>query len=404
MTDLVFYDPATFSHGPPLEEFRRMRDTDPVSHHDHPYWERGYWALTRHADVVATSRDSVVFRNSPHPLADLSAAAAGDEEAGLAELLISKDQPEHTQLRKLVSAGFTPRRVADLSRRIHERVDTIIASLGDATECDLVTDVAVGLPLHVIADLVGIPEDDRAQVFEWTEQMFGFDPTVTEEQRSEAAMNTYLYADGLCEQRRADPRDDLISVLLDAEVDGDQLTQVQIDVFFMMLQNAGSETTRNLITSGTLALLANPEQTEAIRADLSTLPLAIEELLRYTTPVMQFFRRAAVDTEIDGVPIAADDRVLLVYSSANHDERAFVDPERLDLARTPNPHVGFGAGGPHFCLGANLARLEARAMFEAIVTRFENLEVAAPLDSLPRLHSCTIQGFAHVPVRWSHLR
>jgi cytochrome P450 len=397
-SDLALHDPATYTHGFPYERFRALRRDDPVSHHDHPVWDRGYWAVVRHADVVRVSRDSATFRNSPHPMIDVT---EDDEAAGLAELLISKDPPEHTRLRKLISAGFTPRRVADLTDRIHERVDALVDAVASRTSCDLVTDMALWLPLHVIADLVGVPEADRAHIFELTELTFGFDATVTPEQRSQAAIEMYAYADELCEQRRRVPRDDLLSVLLDAEVDGERLTQLQVDIFFLLLQNAGSETTRNLITTGAVALLDHPDQLELLRGDLSLLPIAIEELLRSVTPVMQFFRRAKHDTEIAGQPIAANDRVLLVYASANRDAEVFNEPDGIDITREPNPHVAFGAGGPHFCLGANLARLEARIMFEALLTRFEGLEVDGVVADMPRVHSNLIDGFAHLPVRWT---
>jgi cytochrome P450 len=195
-----------------------------------------------------------------------------------------------------------------------------------------------------------------------------------------------------------------MSVLITADVNGETLTQMQIDLFFMLLQNAGSETTRNLITTGTLVLLDHPDQLDRLRADPSLLPTAIEELLRWVSPVMQFTRRAVRDTEIAGQAIAAGDRVVLVYPSANRDERAFPDADRLDVTRQPNDHVAFGAGGPHYCLGANLARIEARVMFEALLTRFVGLEVAAPVDDLPRVHSNLIDGFAHVPVHWESIR
>jgi cholest-4-en-3-one 26-monooxygenase len=396
-SDLVLHDPATYTHGFPYEHFRELRRDDPISHHDHPVWERGYWAVVRHPDVVRVSRDSGTFRNSPHPMIDVS---EDDNAAGLSELLISKDPPEHTRLRKLISAGFTPRRVADLTEKIHERVDALVDAVAAGRSCDLVTDLALWLPLHVIADLVGVPEEDRAHVFELTELTFGFDAEVSQEQRSQAAMEMYAYADQLCEERRKEPRDDLLSVLLNAEVDGEHLTRLQVDIFFLLLQNAGSETTRNLITTGTVALLEHPDQLERLRGDLSLLPIAIEELLRYVTPVMQFFRRAEHDTEIAGQRIAAGDRVLLVYASANRDDHVFDRPDGIDIAREPNPHVAFGAGGPHFCLGANLARLEARFMFESLLTRFAGLEVDGVAAGMPRVHSNLIDGFAHLPVRW----
>jgi cytochrome P450 len=230
----------------------------------------------------------------------------------------------------------------------------------------MVSDIAVELPLQVIADLVGVPEEDRHKIFHWTEMSFGFDPSVTPEQRGEAAMNMYMYADQMVEIRKTEPHDDLISVLMEGEVEGERLTQMQIDVFFLLLQNAGSETTRNLITTGTLALLQHPDQLERLRNDLSLLPNAIEELLRHATPVVQFTRHATKDTEIAGQRIAAGEHVAMQYVSANRDERAFENPDVLDITRDVSQHVAFGAGGPHFCLGANLARREIRVMFEEL--------------------------------------
>jgi cholest-4-en-3-one 26-monooxygenase len=280
-------------------------------------------------------------------------------------------------------------------------VDAVIDSVADRGECDLVNDIALWLPLHAIADLVGVPEEDRKQVFEWTELTFGFDPTVPADARMHAAIAMYGYADGMCAERRAHPRDDLMSVLLAAEVDGERLSDMQLSAFFMLLQNAGSETTRNLITTGTLALLQRPDQLRQLRDDFAMLPTAIEELLRHSTPVMSFVRTATTDTEVGGQEIREGDHVLIVYASANRDERAFDRPDDIDITRDPNDHVAFGAGGPHFCLGAHLARLESRLMFEAILTRFEDLEVTADPATLPRVHSNLIDGFAEMPVRWS---
>jgi cholest-4-en-3-one 26-monooxygenase len=398
----VFYDPATFANGFPHETFRALRADDPVSHHDHPTWKRGYWVVARHADVQRVSRDSATFSNAPHPFIDAEIEEDGD--GGMSDLLISQDPPIHTKLRKLINKGFTPRRVAQLEDRVRARVDGIVDGLAQTDACDLVNDIALWLPLHVIADLVGVPEEDRAQVFRWTELTFGFDESVTSEARAEAATAMFMYADGLCEQRRNEPRDDLLSVLITAEIDGESLTQMQIDLFFMLLQNAGSETTRNLITTGMLVLLERPDQLRLLRDDLSLVPVAVEELLRWVSPVMQFTRRATKDTEIAGREISAGERVVLVYPSANRDERAFAEPDRLDVTRSPNDHVAFGAGGPHFCLGANLARFEARIMFEALLTRFEGLDTAAPVATLPRVHSNLIDGYAHVPIKWDSVR
>jgi cholest-4-en-3-one 26-monooxygenase len=397
------HDPRTYDGGVPYEYYRWLRDHDPVAHFDHPTYPGGYWAVTRHADVQRVSRESTTFHNAPDPFLDDGRMAA-NEGGGSSELLISKDAPEHLKLRKLVNKGFTPRRVADLSDRLRARTDAIIDGLVGRDGCDLVHDLALWLPLHVIADMVGVPEQDRQMVFDWTELTFGFDPAVTAEQRAQAMTEMFMYADGLASQREQEPKDDLMSVLLAAEVDGEKLTKFQIEVFFMLLQNAGSETTRNLITTGTLALLQHPEQLEWLRQHLDQLPTAIEELLRFVTPVIHFTRTPVEDVEIGGQRISAGERLLMVYASANRDERAFEAPDELDLTRTPNDHVAFGAGGPHFCLGASLARLEAKIMFEAILTRFEGLRVDGDPATFPRVSSNLIDGFAELPITWSAIR
>lgn len=398
----ALHDPATYAQGFPYEVFRELRDADPVSHHDHPGWEGGYWAVSRHTDVQRVSRDWNGFHNAPNPF--LPDSADVGDQSGSSLLMISLDPPEHTKLRKLISSGFTPRRVNDLAVQVKARVDAVIDSVAERGECDLVRDVALWLPLHAIADLVGVPEEDRKQVFEWTETTFGFEAGTPPAVRAEAAQAMFAYADAMCAERANEPRDDLMSVLLHAEVDGERLTQMQLAVFFMLLQNAGSETTRNLITTGTLTLLQRPDQLRRLRNDPTLLPVAIEELLRHATPVMSFTRMATKDTEIGGQAITEGDRVLMVYASANRDERAFDGPDGIDITRDPNDHVAFGAGGPHFCLGAHLARLESKLMFEAILTRFEGLEVTADPASLPRVNSNLIDGLAEMPVRWSSVR
>jgi len=398
---LALHDPATYAQGFPHEYFRELREQGPIAHFDHPAWPDGFWAVVRHAETVRVSRESQNFRNAPHPFLEMS---ADDDQSGTSGLLISLDAPDHQKMRMLISKGFTPKRVADLETRIHERVEGIVSALADRDGCDLVEDLALWLPLHVIADLVGVPEADRRQVFDWTEKTFGFDPAVTAEERGEAAMAMYLYADAMCAERQDHPRDDLMSVLLHADIDGEKLTQMQIDLFFMLLQNAGSETTRNLITTGMVELLQRPDQYALLQEDRSRIPVAIEELLRFATPVMQFTRTATTDVEIGGQTIREGERVLMVYSSANRDERSFTDPDELDVLRHPNPHVAFGAGGPHFCLGANLARLEGRVMFDTILSRFEGMRIEGDPASFRRVNSNLIDGFATVPIGWDSIR
>ena len=403
---LSLHDPLTFTHGAPHDEFRRLRDHDPVSRHEHPVIGT-YYAVARYDDVLHVSRDSHTFSNAPHPMPDLGAGidehGEPDADGGVSELLISKDPPEHTKLRKLINRGFTPRRVSDLTDRIQTRVDGIIDSLRDRNSCDLVADLSLWLPLHVIADLVGVPESDRAHIFELTETTFGFDASVTPEQRGAAAMEMYAYADTMVRERVDAPRDDLMSVLTQAEIDGEKLTDFQLALFFMLLQNAGSETTRNLITTGTLVLLERPDQLARLRAQPTLLPTAIEELLRFVTPVMTFLRRAIVDTEVGDQAVAAGERVMMLYASANRDERKFERPDTVDVGRNPNEHVAFGAGGPHYCLGASLARLEARIMFETILTRFEGLAIDGDPATFPRVHSNLIDGYAAAPITWTSI-
>jgi cytochrome P450 len=397
MSELALHDPALYQQGFPYERFSALRDDDPVSHHEHPASPRGYWVIARHGDVQRISRDAETWRNAPAPFVEVPAGSPPEPEM---DLLINLDGHEHMQMRKLVNKGFTPRRVAALEDKLRERVDSIIDGLRGRDGADLVHDLALSLPLHVIADMVGVPEGDREQVFAWTETTFGFDASVTDADRQQAMTEMFGYAAGLCAQRQEEPRDDLLSLLLEAEIDGHRLTQFQLSTFFMLLQNAGSETTRNLITTGTLALLEHPDQMKLLRDDLSLLPVGIEELLRYVTPVMYFCRQASRDTEVAGVPIAEGDRVVLSYPSANRDERVFDEPDGLDVTRSPNDHVAFGAGGPHFCLGASLARIEARVMFESILTKFEGLEPDGDPAAMPRVHSNLIDGFAQLPIRW----
>jgi cytochrome P450 len=398
MTELALHDPRLYDRGFPYERFKELRDTAPVSHHEHEDFAGGYWVVARHADVQAVSRNSHIWRNAPGPMVETPPGQALEPQM---DMLINLDGAAHTNMRKIVNRGFTPKRVSMLESSIRSRVTSIIDALKDRSAADLVADLAMWLPLHVIADLVGVPEPDRRYVFELTERTFGFDADLVMAERMAAATDMFAYAEELSRTRQAAPQDDLLSLLLTAELDGHRLTQMQVSMFFMLLQNAGSETTRNLITTGTLALLQRPDQYKLLRDDPEFLPTAIEELLRWSTPVMYFCRQAALDTKLAGVPIKAGERVLLSYTSANYDERAFDDPRTLDITRQQNEHVAFGGGGAHFCLGASLARLEARVMFEAILTRFEGLAVDADLAMLPRVNSNFIDGFAEVPVTWS---
>jgi cytochrome P450 len=387
-------DPAVFAGGPPHDLFRRFREESPVCflpEADGP----GFWGVFGYDDVLEVSRHPARFGSNPSVfIQDIE-----DDSSAASELLINQDPPRHTQLRKLINRGFTPRQINALEPRIRGIVAELLDAAATRGEFDLVEDVAVEVPLQVIAELVGVPPDDRHKVFAWTERMMSNDEddaaTMQADART-AIMEMFAYADGLAASRAGGNGDDLLSVLLRAEVDGDRLTQLDVDVFFMLLMNAGSETTRNLITGGTLALFEHPDERARLTADPSLLPTAIEEMLRWVTPVMHFRRTAREDCALGGQEIHTGDKVVMWYVSANRDEAAFKDADRFDVARTPNEHVAFGAGGPHFCLGASLARLEARVLFEELLTRMPDLELAGEPR---RLRSNFINGIKSLPVR-----
>lgn len=385
------FDLEQFANGPPHDVFRRLREESPAFLPE-PHGP-GYWAITRYRDVVAVSRDPSSFTSAPRVF-----IKDPDEPVADDKLLINLDPPRHTKLRKLVNRGFTPRQVTMLEPRVRDIVRGQLDAALAKGRFDLVGDVAVEVPLQVIAEMVGVPADERHRVFALTEVMMSIgDPQLghTETDARDAMAEMFAYADNLAQQRLESPGDDLLSIILAADVDGESLSQLDTNFFFMLLMNAGSETTRNLISGGTLALFEHPDERARLAADRELLPTAIEEMLRWVTPVMHFRRTARHDVEIGGALISAGDKVVMWYSSANRDEVAFPGGDRFDVGRDPNDHVAFGAGGPHFCLGASLARLEARVLFEELLARAPDLESAGPVR---RLRSNFINGIKELPV------
>jgi cholest-4-en-3-one 26-monooxygenase len=317
-------------------------------------------------------------------------------------MMLNMDPPMHTRYRSLVNKGFTKRMISQLEERTRAISNEIIDAVSERGECDFVTDVAAELPLQVIAEIMGVPQEDRHKVFDWSNRMIGADDPEYQEAEREAAfgasMELYAYANRLAAEKRASPGEDIISVLLRAEVDGERLSELEFDLFFLLLSVAGNETTRNLIAHAMLALIEHPEQRALLLDDPSLVPDAVEEMLRWGTPVMHFRRTATRDTEVGGQPVAEGDKVVIWYISANRDETVFDDPYRFDVRRSPNDHVAFGGGGPHFCLGANLARMEIRLMFEELLPRLPDMELAGPVE---RLRSNFINGIKHMPVTFT---
>lgn len=387
------WDPQTFVSAVPHDYFAELRANDPV------HWEpepdgTGYWAVTRHADVVEVSRDPATFSSGEKTalLMDLPP----DEMLFMKQQMIHMDAPEHTQLRNLVNKGFTPRMVRRLEDHVRELTVDVISRVAPKGEFDFVTDVAAELPLLVIAELLGVPVEDRWKLFDWSNRLIGMeDPEYGSPIDAKvAAAEMFQYAYGLAQQKRAEPVDDIVSALVTAEVDGRRLTDIEFNMFFFLLVVAGNETTRNAIAGGMQALCEHPDQYERLRGEPDVLPSAIEEILRWVTPVMQFRRTAMRDAVIGDQPVRAGDKVIVYYSSANRDEAVFPNASTFDVGREPNPHVAFGFGA-HFCLGASLARLEMRSMFEELLKRMPDIGLAGPVQ---RLRSNFINGIKHLPV------
>ena len=389
-------DPDTYLAGMPHDAFRELRRRAPVAWH--PYKDAGFYAVTGYDEVHAISRDSAtwssqtagVFFDVPTP----------DEAFQLELLMLTMDPPRHTKLRALVSKGFTPRQVARLNEHVADMAREIVDAVISEGACDFVDAVAGALPSFVIAELLGIPLEDGRRLYRLTEIMNSGAVGHADGQTAavDAQVQMFEYGTELAARKRAEPGDDIATSLLNAEVDGERLTDLEFNMFFLLLINAGGDTTRNLVAAGILALLDRPDEQDRLLADPSLLPTAIEELLRYTSPVTVFARTATTDTELRGTPIRAGERVAMFYPSANRDETRFADPDRLDIGRAPNPHLAFGGGGTHFCLGANLARVEASAIIPEVLSRMRNLELAGPVE---RVRSNLMNGIHSMPVRFT---
>jgi cholest-4-en-3-one 26-monooxygenase len=394
LADVDLTDLDTFVAGVPHEMFDVLRQEAPAYFHPESN-ASGFWCIVRYDDLQQVSRDWADYSSEW----GITLHEVGDGQ--LAEqrtMMIMMDPPRHTKVRLLVNKGFTPRMV----ERLHDRIREVARALAEQAlargECDFVVDVAAELPLQVIAEMMGVPLEDRHKVFEWSNRLIGSeDPeyAVTAEDARGAATEMFLYANELAAHKRAHPSDDIVSTLLSAEVEGERLTDLEFDVFFELLAVAGNETTRNLISHGMLALIEHPDQRRLLMDDPSLLGSAVDEMLRYASPVMYMRRTAQADLELHGETIRRGDKVALWYIAANHDPDVFDDPHRFDIRRHPNEYLAFGGGGPHFCLGSHLAKLEITVMFEELLARVPDVQLTGPVE---RLRSNFINGIKHLPV------
>jgi cholest-4-en-3-one 26-monooxygenase len=391
------YDLDTYQRGIPNEVFGSLRKDSPVYFNAEPGGP-GFWAVTKYEDVVTISKDPKTY----------SSARGGTnindlppEELSIVQLLmVNMDPPRHNKFRNLVSKGFTPRMIAALEPSIRASAKLVVDRVAQLGECDFVRSIAAELPLIIIADLLGVPQDDRGKVFDWSNRLIGFDDPEFQTSLADgkiAAAELWGYANQLGNLRREKPAQDLTSMLVHGSVDGEKLTEMEFDTFFLMLAVAGNETTRNAITGGMLALMQHSEQRQRLIDDPALIPSAVEEILRWVTPVIHFRRTATRDLTLRGQAIREGDKLVIFYSSANRDESVFPEPFKFDVARTPNEHLAFGVG-QHFCLGASLARLELRVIFEELLRRLPDI---APAGEARRLRSNFINGIKTMPVRYT---
>ncbi|WP_305093460.1 cytochrome P450 [Prescottella sp. R16] len=391
--------PSTFEDGIPHALFAQLRRTAPIRWNPQQqgvagYLDDGFWAVSTHALVQEVSRRHEDFSSWENTAMVRYADDAPREEieAGRA-ILLNKDEPEHTALRRIVARGFTPRAVGALRTALTERAQDIVGAAAASGSGDFVEQVACELPLQAIADLLGVPQADRHRLFAWSNTMTGRDdPNVPGDPR--VAMHEIMgYAHGIATERRACPANDIITELVRAQDEDGALTPEEFGYFVILLVVAGSETTRNSITHGLTAFLDHPDQWERYRHERPR--TAVDEIIRWASPVLSFQRTAIRDTDLGGQRIAAGDRVVMLYASANFDESVFDDPLRFDIARNPNPHVGFGGTGAHYCIGANLARLQIGLMFDAIADLLPDISTLGPPV---RSRSAWLNGITALPV------
>ena len=379
MASVDLGDPDTYTRGMPHDEFRRLRAEDPVSRQPE-VGGRGFWAVTRYHDVVSVLRTPKVFSSWRGGV--LLADPPAEFLEKLRENMFNRDPPDHTALRRLVNKAFSPRRIEELDGRIAAHAIQLVGAVKHAGRCDFATQIAGEMPLFVICEILGVPLADRKRLYALTERMFGSDlkdRAAALADGMQAANELRAYGAELGREKAKSPADDMVSDLLTAEIDGRRLTDGEFQAFFMLLFNAGADTTRSLLCYGLDLLLERPELMERLRREPDLVPAAIEEMLRFEPPVIQFRRTATQDTELAGRTIREGDKVVVFFPSANRDETVFADPDRFDIERTPNDHLAFGYG-THYCLGAPLARLESKHVFQTLLREVHRIELAAPIE------------------------
>ncbi|MCZ4609132.1 cytochrome P450 [Streptomyces sp. Lzd4kr] len=397
-----FTDPDVLHHRVPLPEFAELRRAEPVRWIPQPanvagFQDEGYWAVTRHVDVKYVSTHPELFSSTLNTaIIRFNEHIERDAIDAQRLILLNMDPPEHTRVRQIVQRVFTPRAIRALEERLRTRALNIAANAREhAGPFDFVTEVACELPLQAIAELIGIPQDDRAKIFDWSNKMIAYDDpeyAITEEVGAESATELIAYAMNMAADRKACPAKDIVTTLVAAEDEGN-LGSDEFGFFVLMLAVAGNETTRNAITHGMHAFLTHPEQWELYKRERPE--TAAEEIVRWATPVVSFQRTATQDTDLGGKRIKKGDRVGIFYASANHDPEVFENPDAFDITRDPNPHLGFGGGGPHYCLGKSLAVLEIDLIFNAVADAMPDLRL---VGDPRRLRSAWINGVKELRV------
>ena len=383
------------------ETFAQLRAGEELSWHRpfpsmFPIEEPGYWALTRRADIVFVSQHPELFTSAQGIALDPMPA----EIQHFASFFLTMDPPQHTVYRRLISSAFTPRNVRQIEEQIHRNAVSIVDDLVGAGDIDFVEACSARLPMLTIMEMLGVPKADQPAVSKAAEKLFGLsdDEYSSLEERAQATINEIMLLNTtgqeLAKFRRANPGDDLMTSIVNAEVDGHRLTDEEMGAFLILLASAGNDTTKQATTHTMMALVENPDQRAWLMEDFENrIGPAIEEFVRWSSPVLQFARFVTEDTEINGQPVSAGDKVGLFYCSANRDEAVFDEPGRFDLQRSPNPHLGFGGGGPHFCLGNQLTKAELRNLFRELLTRLKTVEFGAP----DLLHSSFVHGVKRLP-------